>query len=59
MSEHVHDRLVAQQSDTELRRKAAKAVRRGLWTKEEVDVSRRWARRLACAFDAKNTEERR
>jgi hypothetical protein len=42
MSE-LHNLLVARQPDAELERKASKAVRRGLWTQEEIDASRRWA----------------
>jgi hypothetical protein len=45
----LHNRLVALQTDEELRRKADKARERSnLWTQEELDWARRRAERLAC-----------
>lgn len=43
----LHERLVALQDDAELKRKAAKAVRKdGLWTLEELDATVRDAERI-------------
>lgn len=39
----LHDRLVARQSDAELKRKQVKARRRGIWTQEDVDAVYRTA----------------
>lgn len=47
----LHKRLIARQSDGELRRKAMKAIERArLWSQEEIDLADREAERLVMAL---------
>jgi len=48
MSEQLHSRLIAKQSDEELERKARKAVcyKSKMWTQEELDAADREAKQL-------------
>lgn len=51
MTEAIHARLIAKQSDEELERKADKAVCKSrLWTQEELDAGHRRAQRLIKAL---------
>lgn len=43
MCSSLHAILVSRQSDDELRRKKAKAFRRGAWTQEDIDYAYREA----------------
>lgn len=55
----LHDRLIARQSDDELKRKAKKACMRNgkLWTQEEVDSAKRTAARLREFFVLRSDDE--
>ena len=50
----LHDRLIARQSTEELERKAAKASRRNIWTKEDVDFAYRRGAEIADALIAED-----
>ena len=39
----LHERLIARQTDSEIKRKQAKARRKGFWTQEDVDAAYRTA----------------
>lgn len=47
----LHERLIARQSDAELKRKAKKARNRSTWAQEEIDWAERWATGMAAYFE--------
>jgi len=51
-SGQLHARLVAQQNPDELRRKMFKAMRRGLWTQEDLDYAEAAGVQLGALFKA-------
>lgn len=46
MTPDTHNRLIAKQSTSELRRKQQKARQKGLWTQEDIDLADREAGEL-------------
>lgn len=46
----VHGRLIAKQPTDELRRKQRKAVQRGIWTQEDIDLAEREGKEMSEAL---------